>query len=255
MDIAEHNRKAWNQLVAAANEWTVPVTTSQIEKARNGKLELVLTPLRLVPESWLENLAGQKILCLASAGGQQGPLFAAAGADVTVFDLSPAQLAQDRSVAETERLSLTLEEGDMRDLSRFPDATFDRVFHPVSNCFIPEVETLWREAFRVLKPGGEMLAGFANPVLFMFCLKAYEEGRLELKYPLPYSDLDSLDPKELKERLQSGEPLEFGHLLEDQIGGQLRAGFLLKDFYEDYESNGPLRRFLPTFQATRAVKL
>ncbi len=255
MNIADHNRKAWNQKVAVGNEWTVPVSPEQIEKARTGNLELVLTPLRLVPHTWLEDLSGKKVLCLASAGGQQGPLLAAAGANVTVFDLSGKQLAQDRRVAERERLNLALEEGDMRDLSRFPDGTFDRIFHPVSNCFIPEVESVWREAYRVLKPGGELLSGFANPVLFMFCVKAYEEGRLEMKYSLPYSDLESLDPCELQERLKAGEPLEFGHLLEEQIGGQLRAGFLLKDFYEDYESNGPLRKFLPTFQATRAVKL
>jgi len=55
----------------------------------------------------------------------------------------------------------------------------------------------------------------------------------------------------------TGAPLEFSHTLEDQIGGQLDAGLLLTDFFEDgydKEENDLLTNYMPTFIATRATK-
>ncbi|KAG1318310.1 hypothetical protein G6F63_015276 [Rhizopus arrhizus] len=62
-----------------------------------------LTP-RALPLDWLGDVRGRRILCLASGGGQQAPVLAAAGADVTVFDLSDGQLEQDRRHARSARL-------------------------------------------------------------------------------------------------------------------------------------------------------
>lgn len=53
-----------------------------------------------IPKNWFPTLEGLKILCLASGGGQQGPILAAAGADVTVVDISQKQLEQDIYVAK-----------------------------------------------------------------------------------------------------------------------------------------------------------
>lgn len=248
----EHNRQAWNRQVQEGNRWTLPVSPEEVEEARAGLLKLVLTPQKPVPPEWLGQVEGASVLCLASGGGQQAPLLAAAGAQVTLLDLSDAQLAQDRKVAEREGLEIRLEQGDMRDLSRFADESFDLIFHPVSNCFVPEIEPVWQEAFRVLRGGGELLAGFANPALFIFEYEALKQGRFEVKYPVPYADTDY--PDQEAKQLAAGEPLEFGHLLEDQIGGQLRAGFHLIDFYEDADPTTALATFLPTFQATRARK-
>ena len=62
---------------------------------------------------------------------------------------------------------------------------------------------------------------------------------------------------ERQREIESGAPLEFSHSLEDQIGGQIDAGFQLTGFYEDAfgeEENDPLSKYMPTFIATRAVK-
>jgi SAM-dependent methyltransferase len=197
-----------------------------------------------------------RVLGLASAGGQQLPLLAAAGAHVTSFDLSPLQLAQDRAVADREGLALETVEGDMRDLSAFGDASFDLVFHAVSNLFVPDVLPVWREAFRVLRPGGVLLAGFANPILFMFDRVLETQGEFTMRYPLPYSDLGSLTPEERRRFVEeSGQPYAFGHSLEAQIGGQLAAGFVLTGLYEDEHVEGVgINAYLPTFIATRAVR-
>ncbi len=260
MDIREYNRRAWDQEVEQGNPWTVPVAPEVIAAARQGQWSLVLTPTRPVPPAWFGRLAGGRftdteILCLASGGGQQGPILAAAGGRVTVFDNSPRQLAQDRAVAARDGLELRLVEGDMRDLSVFPDASFDLIFHPVSNLFIPNVRPVWAEAFRVLRPGGALLAGFLNPLHYIFDLDAMDdEQRLEVRYAIPYSDLESLDEARRRQYIENGEPLEFGHSLEDQVGGQLAAGFLLSGFYEDASPQHFISRYIPTFIATRAVK-
>jgi SAM-dependent methyltransferase len=199
-------------------------------------------------------MRGLEILCLACGGGQQGPTFAAAGPRVTVLDNSPAQLAQDRTVAAREGLDLQTFEGDMADLSRFEDGSFDLVFHPVSNCFAPAVRPVWREAFRVLRRGGLLLAGFNNPSIYIFDLQDERQDRLEVKYRLPYSDLESLHEEERGRVLASGAPLEFGHTLEDQIGGQLDAGFRLTALYEDRHRGLRVAEFMPTYAATRAFK-
>lgn len=204
---------------------------------------------------WFPDLEGLDLLCLASGGGQQGPLLAAAGANVTVFDNSPAQLAQDRLVAEREKLQIRLVEGDMADLSVFADASFDLIFHPVSNVFVPHVRPVWREAERVLRPGGSMLAGFVNPVQYLFDVEMLDEkDELVVRYSIPYSDLTSLDKMQRQQYIEKGLPLEFGHTLEDQIGGQIDAGFLLAGFYEDIEPVTRLGRTIPTYIATRAIK-
>lgn len=255
MELRDYNREAWNRQVAKGDRWTVPVGPEVVASARRGEWSVLLTPRKPVPRSWFGALAGKDVLGLASAGGQQGPVLAAAGARVTVFDNSPAQLAQDRAVAEREGLSLRLVEGDMRQLSAFADESFDLVFHPCSNCFVDDVRPVWREAFRVLRPGGVLLAGFSQPVIFLFDPELERRGVMQLKYRMPYSDLTSLTPEERRRYTDAGEPLCVAHSLEDQLGGQLEAGFLLAGFYEDKHTEGDrLSEYLSGFCATRAVK-
>ena len=149
-------------------QWSSPVGAEVIAAARRGEWRLRLTETKFAPREWFPDVRGLEVLCLASGGGQQAPTLAAAGARVTVLDNSPRQLAQDRFVAERDSLDLTAVEGDMADLSAFADESFGLVYHPVSNLFVPDVRPVWREAFRVLRRGGVLLAGFLNPVLYLF---------------------------------------------------------------------------------------
>jgi SAM-dependent methyltransferase len=254
MDIRTFNRDAWDRQVEQHNRWTVPVGAEVIAAARLGRWEVYLTPEKPVPREWFGEVRGRDVLCLASGGGQQGPVLAAAGARVTVYDNSPLQLARDREVAGREGLELATVQGDMRDLSGFADASFDLVFHPCSNLFVPEVRPVWREAFRVLRPGGALLSGFASPVLFLFDAEKEQQGALEVRYSLPYSDLEVRTPAELEAMRERGEPMEFGHTLQDLIGGQLDAGFVLTGFYDDTSREARLGTLIPTFLATRASR-
>jgi SAM-dependent methyltransferase len=258
VSIREHNRIAWDEQVARGNRWTKPVSRAEIAAARQGRWEIRLTPSKPVPRSWVPDLRGLPVLCLASGGGQQGPILAAAGAEVTVLDNSPKQLGQDRLVAEREDLTITTIEGDMADLSAFPAGCFDLIVHPVANCFVPTVRPVWAATFRVLRHGGALLSGFANPTTYLFDYKlADRTGVLQVRYALPYSDVASLPEKEKRRCIEEGVPFEFGHTLEDQIGGQLDAGFVITGFYEDSyaeDSDDVLARYMSPFIVTRAIK-
>lgn len=258
MDVLSHNRAAWDKKVREQDRWTRPVARECVARARQGSFELFLTPTKPVPAAWFPELKGAKTLCLASGGGQQGPLLAAAGAVVTVFDNSPQQLAQDRFVAERDGLAIETVEGDMAELSLFSAGRFDLIVHPCSNCFVPDVRPVWRECFRVLRGGGLLLAGVVNPARYLFDDERMENGRLEVRFKIPYSDLvDLTDAERRRIVLDRMRPLEFGHTLADQIGGQLDVGFLLSGFFEDRcaePESDPISRFMDTFLATRAVK-
>lgn len=263
MDLVNYNKKAWDHQVRSGNQWTLPVGEKEISLARQGNWSMVLTPSKPVPMDWFPQtnglFNGVKILALASGGGQQVPILAAAGADVTVFDNSPLQLKQDQLVADRENLKIRTVEGDMRDLSAFENETFDFIFHPCSNSFVPEVQPVWHEAYRVLKRGGTMIIGFVNPILYAVDPELDQKGIAQLKYKIPYSDLTSLTDQEREKYTSKNEPLCFGHSLEDQLGGQMKAGFSLIGFYEDSwksgsEHSGALNSFIPCFIATRAIK-
>ncbi len=254
-DTISHNKKAWNLQAKKRLTYSTPVSPQEVNEARNGALTLFLTSDTPVPRRWFPpSFKGVDILGLASSGGQQMPLFAAAGANVTVIDFSIEQLDIDRQVADREGLALRTVEGDMRDLSCFEENSFDLIFHPISNCFIPDVRPVWREAFRVLRPGGVLLSGFINPVFYLFEYDKMEQGILEVAYKIPFSDTEQLPSDELASMKEECLALEFGHTLEDQIGGQLKAGFVLTDLFEDRWKDKKLGAHIPLCMATRALK-
>jgi len=257
MNIREYNRLAWDNEVRKGNEWTVPVSTEEVNNARKGKWYIKLTPTLPVPKEWFPDVKGLEVLCLASGGGQQGPILAAAGAKVTVLDNSPMQLERDGYVAKRDSLSIRMIEGDMTDVNMFNENTFDLIVHPVSNNFTRNILSVWKEAFRVLKRGGPLLSGFVNPAVWLFDYALAEsKGIFQIKYKLPYSDEADLGEEELKRRTDNLEPIEFSHTLEEQIGGQTKAGFIITDLYEDRQSNNndPIAAYMATCIATRAIK-
>jgi SAM-dependent methyltransferase len=254
IDPVAHNRAAWDDRVQSGDEWTRPVGPDVIARARTGDWSVVLIGYEPVPRDWFPpDLRGVDTLCLASGGGQQGPVLAATGANVTVFDNSPRQLAQDEMVAARDGLALRTAQGDMHDLHVFGDASFDLIFHPVSNLFCPELAPVWRECFRVLRPGGALLAGFMNPDIYLFDREAEEErGELIVRHRLPYSDLTHLTEEE-RARFGDGS-LEYSHTLPDQIGGQIAAGFVLTAFVEAPHHGGISANYMSGYFATRAIK-
>jgi SAM-dependent methyltransferase len=258
MNLIEHNRRAWDRLSDSGILWAQPVSSELIERARNGDWSVSLSG-RPVPRSWIGNVVNTDILCLASGGGQQAPILAAAGANVTSFDISEDQLQKDVLVARRDSLNIHTERGTMTDLSRFVEACFDLIFLPVAVNNVPDVRPVWKECFRILRPGGALLAGFINPSLFLF---EENEGLspdrgLTVINRLPYSEYESLSAEERRSAIERRSPFQWSHSLESLIGGQLEAGFVLTAFQENFRTDAKapiLNKFCPTYFATRAEK-
>lgn len=253
-----HNAAAWDYQALQQQDWSRPVSCELVASAKKGQWDIHITKKSL-PETWLpKNIQNKDILCLASAGGQQAPILAAAGAHVTVFDISEKQLEQDKLVADRDNLSLKIVQGDMSDLSIFQDNSFDYIIHPISNLYVSDLKPVWNECYRVLRTNGVLLASFYNPVLFIFAKDKELEakGLLEPKYTLPYSDTQQLSPEAIDAKVKHQEALVFGHTLAEQINDQIEAGFLIAGFYED-EHPYPrflIEKFMKTMIATKAIK-
>ena len=220
---------------------------------------MYLSDCKPVPKKWFPGLQGLKVLCLASGGGQQAPILAALGAEVTVLDASPLQLAQDQLVAERDNLVIRLVEGDMADLSAFEDASFELIYNPASTLFVPEVAPLWSECYRVLQAGGVLMSGFMNPDEFVFDNVALDnEGVFVVKHPLPCVESKTLDQQALEQRIRNKDMFHFSHTMEAQLDGLTQAGFVITGFYEDRrpeEDGNPIRHFMPSYYVARAQKM
>ncbi|PAV29709.1 SAM-dependent methyltransferase [Virgibacillus profundi] len=257
MDITQQNSNAWDKKVEEGSRYTQTVSSEIIKKSKSGEWEITVTTEKTVPRNWFPpSLEGLKILCLASGGGQQGPVLAAAGADVTVTDISKKQLEQDEKVAKRDGLTLKTVQGDMSDLSDFENEYFDIVVNPVSNLFVEDVRPVWNEVSRVLKNRGILIAGFTNPLLWIFDDNQERKGILDVKHSIPSSTLDYLPGDEVQDYINSSQTIEYAHTLEDQIQGQIDAGFVILGFYEDdFGGTRILDNHIKIFIATRAIKL
>lgn len=229
-------------------EWGVPITHEEYEKALRGEWGVYLTPTKFVPKCWFGELKGKKVLGLASGGGQQMPIFTALGANCTVLDYSEEQCNSEKMVAQREGYAIEIVRADMTKPLPFADESFDLIFHPVSNCYVEEVEPIFRECYRILKKGGIFLGGYDIGINYLF-----DEEEKEVKYSLPFNPLKN--PQQYEDLIRDDMGIQFSHTLEEQIGGQLKAGFTLTDLYEDTNGEGNLHeRNVPSFVATRCIK-
>jgi SAM-dependent methyltransferase len=248
-DYSEINAKTVDAWIANDWEWGRPISHEAYERAMRGDWSVVLTPTKPVPKEWFCPFEGAEILGLASGGGQQMPIFTALGAHCTVLDYSLKQLESEMMVAQREQYVIACVRADMTEKLPFEDASFDLIFHPVSNCYIEDVIPVWRECYRVLKKGGILLAGFDNGIIY-----AFDDDETAPVQKLPYNPLK--DPKLYEDSVKNNWGIQFSHTIEEQLGGQLKAGFTLTDIFQDINSSGRLAEFnVPTFYATRVVKL
>ncbi|HEY4940078.1 MAG TPA: class I SAM-dependent methyltransferase [Rhizomicrobium sp.] len=254
IDVLAYNSASWDKRGREADIWTRAVSRQTIAAARRGDVGIALTPTKPVPKDWFPKLKGACVLALGGGGGQQAPILAAAGARVTTLDASANQLAQDKFVAEREGLAIRLEQGDFADLARFVAGSFDLIVHPASNLFAADIHPIWRECFRVLKPGGRLMSGFLNPITFAIDEERRTVRNLRIRHKLPYADITHRTKKQLAHHMKQGRSLEWGHTLTDQIGGQIAAGFRIIGFYEDASPGDPLSAYVPDHLATLAEK-
>lgn len=215
----EHNRRAWDDLARQKQRFTQP-----------AKDEEFVDPLSILDGSgWLGgNISGKKLLCLAAGGGRQGPLYAATGADVTVVDVSAAQLELDREVAASRRLTLKTVQTSMDDLSMFRIGEFDIVIHPVSTCYVDDLNAIYQQVAKVTRVHGTYISQHKQPASLQAAVTPSEQG-----YELtePYYRRDPLPNVRGSLHREEG-TLEYIHRWEQLIGAMCRSGFVIEDLTE-----------------------
>lgn len=211
-----------DRLVEQSVNWSACATQEQLQKAREGRPELPFAGAQTIPSQWLGDLRCKKVLCLAGAGGLQAPMLACAGAEVTVLDLSQRMLDKDREIAAREGLAMRIVHGNMCDLSAFADASFDLVLNPPSLCYVPDVTPVFREVYRVIRPGGAFIMTAMAPIAYV-CDYDAEAECYKAVNRMPYCSTDHDD---------QGGWVEYGHTMESYIGGQLQCGFVLTGYME-----------------------
>jgi SAM-dependent methyltransferase len=249
--ILEHNRRVWND---RARRQAGYIDTATDEDFRR--------PLAVAdPCGWLGGtVTGRRILCLAAGGGRHGPLLAAAGARVTVVDLSPAILEMDRDVARRRGLSLEIIEGAMDSIPIAGEARFDAVVQPVSTCYVSDVTAVYKEVARLLAGGGVYLSQHKQPASLQMDYDPATRGyRLTEPYyrqgPLPAATAGSLH--------REAGATEFLHRWEALLGGLCRSGFVIEDLmeprHEDARSMpgsfGHRSHYAPPFVAFKARRV
>ncbi len=212
------NRAGWDQLNLRDSHSSRAYGPEQFAQAR--KL--------LDPAGWFPWQRLRTVLCLAGGGGQQGPLFASLGYEVTVVDLSPEQLDRDRATARRHGLTLHCVEADMQDLSALAPGSFDLVYQPVSSLYVPDIRRCYRQVAAVAKPGGLFFSEHWNPVQMQLAEDRRWDGDAYRVALLPGTGPHPWPPGELTEATC----WHYIHSLEDMIGGLCDAGFAIVRFDE-----------------------
>lgn len=215
-----HNRAAWDQLAKIQDRLAKPARDDDFAD-----------PLKTVDaKGWLgPDITGRRVLCLAAGGGRQGPIYAAAGAEVTVVDLSPAMLELDRLVAAERDLPLRTVEASMDNLSALANQSFDIVIHPVSTCYVPDTVPVYREVARVLCAGGIYISQHKQPTSLQASLDAEQSG---YHIAHAYYKTDPLPPFDRPNLIREEGTLEYIHRWEQLLGEMCRAGMVIEDITE-----------------------
>ena len=220
----EQNRRTWDEMVRARQGFTRP--------ARD---EDFADPLKTVDGiGWLGgDVRGKELLCLAAGGGRQSALYAAAGAKVVVVDISPAMLELDRLLGAERSLDIQTVQASMDNLFMFAADRFDVVVQPVSTCYVPSIEKVYREVARILRPHGLYISQHKQPTSLQADITSRAGGYALLE---PYYREGPL-PQVVGSRHREPGTLEYLHRWEELIGGLCRQGFVIEDLIEPFHAN------------------
>lgn len=221
-EIAKYNVERWKALVDADALYTRPALGLDPASARE----------MLDPEGRLGEVAGKEVLCMACGGGQQSVAFTMLGARATVFDLSEDQLRRDAEAAAHYGFDIRIQQGDIRDLSCFGEATFDIVYHGYSLGFVPDARAVFRQVARVIRPGGLYTFGCGNP--FSLGLSGSDWNGEGYTLRLPYvegAEVTCEDQGWVYDRGKAGAQVppgrEYRHRLSTLVGGLVEQGFVI----------------------------
>jgi len=253
----------WDRLARAGIPYTRP-------QGRPPKSPAALRRF-LDPDGRLDGvrLKGARVLALAAGGGWDAAVFALLGADTYLADISAIQLRTARDLARKKGMSIRTARVDMSDLSRFGAESFDIVWQCHSLVFVRDVDKVFREVGRILKPGGTYVTSTMHPTTLRLYGRYTGAGwQPRTSYfddqAMPYTD--DGDVTWQFGRISVVAPtIEFGHRVETLVNGIASAGMVIDGLWEtspgDFDleatpgSDEHLESLFPAFMQIRARKL
>lgn len=250
MNYRDTNQQAWNRLADSGSLF-----------ARVATDEECRAPLQVLDgRGWLpESVAGLNVLCLASGGGWQSILYAAAGANVTVVDLSESMLKLDSREAKRRRFQIQTVQTSMDDLSMFADESFDIVHQPVSTCYVPDLKPVYAGIARVIRSHGLYISQHKQPVSLQI---SHRSERQQFVIGIEYYHEGPLPQQQDTSYRESG-ATEYLHRLEQIVGDLCLTGFVIEDLREPKRANyqvdvshfGYRGRFVPPYVRMKARRI
>ncbi len=224
-DVIAQNRNTYDQMVAKKQALCRPATGDEMKQ-----------PLKSIdPAGWVGgDVRNWRVLCLAAGGGKHGPLFAQAGADVTVVDISSGMLDLDRQVAKQYGLKIETIQANMQYMPTLADASFDLVIQPVSTCYVKNVLPVFTEIARVLRGGGLYISNHKQPLSLQATVLPDQRGQygIEHAYYRTQSVPTPTRHSVVGCRLREDGAVEYLHRWEELVGGICRSGMLIENLVE-----------------------
>ena len=250
MTYIDQNKAAWNHMAETGSQFAKVATDEELRE-----------PLKtLDSRGWLPpSVKGLDVLCLAGGGGWQSTLYAQAGANVTVVDISPSMLALDRREAARRGLKVRAIETSMDDLSPFEDASFDIVHQPVSTCYVADIGKVYREIARVTRDGGTYISQHKQPTsLQVVSRDQHDHYVIGVDYYI-----NGALPGTADTSYRESGTVEYLHRWDMLVGELCRSGFVIEDLREPYRGDpkappGHFRhrgRFIPPYVRMKARRL
>lgn len=177
----------------------------------------------------LGDVRGKDVLEIGCGGGQAGVHLATLGARVTALDVAPRQLEHGRELARRRGVEVRFMEASADDFSALPDASFDVAFSSYAMGFVEDATKAFREAFRVLRPGGTYAFSWGSPIHMSTSLD--ENGRV-------WFDRAYFDPAPHVDTDHHGTVMSFHRTYGDWHRALVDAGLVVTDLVEPQAEEG-----------------
>lgn len=158
MNINEINRNSWNRQAERYQEnadFSFDVVDyGDVRSPNDDDLKLI------------GDVENKKVLEIGCGGANCGIALAKKGALVTCTDISAGQLEFAKRNAEKEKVNISFAETRMEDLSFLKDKEFDKVVSICAIMYVKDIDKVFKEVHRVLKPGGSFIFSTNDPVFY-----------------------------------------------------------------------------------------
>ena len=164
----------------------------------------------------LGSLDGKRVLELGCGGAQCSIAFAKQGATAIGVDFSAEQLAFARRLCEREGVKVELHHADLADLAFVRADSIDVAFSAYAFGYVEDLNRVFRQVHRVLKPNAPLVFSLAHPAYDMID----DDAEQPLLIRRSYFDRS---PREYE--WNGIEFVDYHHTVGDLFTGLQRAGY------------------------------